>query len=142
MAKDSWLKNTELGYINNMDSCQLVCSTDKFDSIKKIEKEEETNKTEPTKLISADEIAASYISNQKNSTVLSKSHLINKSPLVSELGHYAFAKDQKKKTVSVYHKAVFEDNKDPNHVDTILSVAEEIGMDKDKLRKQFTKDGK
>jgi hypothetical protein len=96
MAKDSWLKNTELGYINNMDSCQLVCSTDKYDSNKKADEEKEPVKTKSTKLISADEIAASYISNQKNSTVLTKSHMINKSPLVSELGHYALSDDKKK----------------------------------------------
>lgn len=92
MKKDSDLDKSNDKYINNIDSCQVVCSIESLSTDKsKKSSKDEIDKDKP-KLISADEIASSYISARTNTSSLSKSPLINKSPLISELGHYAFSR--------------------------------------------------
>jgi predicted DsbA family dithiol-disulfide isomerase len=141
MAKDSWVKNTELGFINNIDSCQLVCSTEKLNPNNTNNKVKNEVKKEETKLISADEIAASYISNQKNSTILTESRLINPSQMMGEFGHFAISHGKKKKTLDRFHKVVFEDNKDPKNIETLLSIADDVGLDRKKLEKHLLEIG-
>ena len=119
MAKDSWVKNSELSYINSIDSCQITCSTEKFDSTNEKEELPENIEKNKSKLISADEIAKSYISNQKDSTIIEESHLLKATPTMGEFGHFIITQEKKDKMLNRYNKNVFEINKDSDNKDNL-----------------------
>lgn len=141
MAKKSWVKNSELGFINNLDSCELVCSTEKLDSTKINHKVQNNVEIEKPKLISADEIAASYISNQKNSTILTESDLVKPTHLMGEFGHFAISHVNKKKMAERFDKAIIQESKEPHNIDTLLSIVEDVELDRAKLKKHLLKVG-
>lgn len=117
-------------YIPNTDSCEIACN---------LEPQNETliQEEEKTHLISVEELTNNYRESQTISTILTGRTFLNEDTLARQTERYAQANGKKKKLVNRVFEAMFNEGKDTNDISTMLNLAEDIGLDKNKLEKEL-----
>ena len=135
MGNQSWITNSELGFskfINSPFGREYAKNDENLKPSKEIIKPS-------TVLINAEELAKSYISEKKTSSVLQDSQIFNDNALTRELGRFALANGKKKQTVSRIFKAVFQENLNTEDIPTLLKIAADIGLDTAELEKNLNR---
>ncbi|MBK5201212.1 MAG: DsbA family protein [Spirochaetaceae bacterium] len=122
-------------YIPNTDSCKIACNIQPKQELQ-IQKEEEKEEDKPH-LISVEELTSSYRESQTISTTFTGTTFLNDDSLTRQAGRYALANGKKKKLVNRVFNAMFNEGKDTNDISTILDLAEDVGLDKNKLAKEL-----
>lgn len=127
-------------YITNTDSCEIACNLNPYANTINEDKEKSIEEEKP-QLISVEELTNSYRESQTISTTLTGRTFLNIDTITHQAGKYAQANGKKKKLVNRVLKAMLEEGKDTNDVTTILDIAEEVGLDKNKLAKELLPKG-
>lgn len=127
-------------YITNTDSCEIACNLHPYANTINREEEKSIEEEKP-QLISVEELTNNYRESQTISTTLTGRTFLNIDTITQQAGKYAQANGKKKKLVNRVLKAMLEEGKDTNDVTTILDIAEEVGLDKNKLAKELLPKG-